>query len=151
MTAVKVIGLYRSLKDPALLEHCKKFGPTQEQSPAQKIAIFIGVLALLGVLVFCALAHRFGWSPMPVYGSLAGDALVALELFINLLVFREHSCGGSTIDCCGPESYINWLIRACEASHVRGRPHHDRWHTPRARRTMGPRHYRGGGADLENQ
>jgi protein-S-isoprenylcysteine O-methyltransferase Ste14 len=68
MTCVSVIGLYLAIKDPALLERCKKFGPTQEQSPAQKIIISIGVLALLGAFVFSALAHRFGWSPVPAYG-----------------------------------------------------------------------------------
>src|SRR6185436_3466482 len=48
MTSVCVIGLYLSVKDPALLERRKKFGPTKEQSPAQKIAVSIGVLSLLG-------------------------------------------------------------------------------------------------------
>jgi protein-S-isoprenylcysteine O-methyltransferase Ste14 len=64
----------------------------------QKIAISIGVLALLGMFVFSGLAHRFGWSPVPAYGSLAGDGLVALGLFIDLLVFKENSYGGSTIE-----------------------------------------------------
>src|SRR5262249_17063384 len=43
MISVNVIGLYLALKDPALLERRKKFGPTKEQSPVQKIAISIGV------------------------------------------------------------------------------------------------------------
>jgi protein-S-isoprenylcysteine O-methyltransferase Ste14 len=98
MTSVSAIGLYLALKDPVLLERRKKFGPAQEQSPVQKIVISIGVLALLGMFVFSALAHRFGWSPVPVYGSLAGDGLVALGLFIDLLVFKENSYGGSTIE-----------------------------------------------------
>ncbi len=70
MTSVSVIGLYLALKDPALLDLRKKFGPTKEQSLAQKIAVSIGVLALLGVFVFSALAHSFGWSPVSAYGSL---------------------------------------------------------------------------------
>ena len=107
MTSVIVIGLYLSLKDPALLERRKKFGPTKEQLPAQKIAISIGVLAFLGVLVFSALAHRFGWSPMPAYGSLAGDALVALGLLIHLLVFKENSYGGSTIETVADQKVIS--------------------------------------------
>ena len=107
MTSVIVIGLYLSLKDPALLERRKKFGPTKERLPAQKIAISIGVLALLGVLVFSALAHRFGWSPVPAYGSLAGDALVALGLFIDLLVFKENSYGGSTIETVADQKVIS--------------------------------------------
>ena len=91
LTSVNIIGLYLALKDPALLERRKKFGPAQEQSPAQKIVISIGVLALLGVVVFSALAHRSGWSPVPAIISLIGDALVALGLFINLRVFMENS------------------------------------------------------------
>src|SRR5262249_59187874 len=70
-------------------------------------AISIGVLALLGVLVFSAFAHRFGWSPVPTYGSLAGDALVALGLFINLLVFKENSYGGSTIETVADQKLIS--------------------------------------------
>jgi protein-S-isoprenylcysteine O-methyltransferase Ste14 len=98
MTSVSVIGVYLSLKDPELLERRKKFGPATEQNMAQKIIISIAILADLGLLVFCALDHRFGWSPVPAYVSVAGDVLVALGLFIDLLVFRENSFGGSTIE-----------------------------------------------------
>ncbi len=105
--SVNVIGLYLSLKDPALLERRKKFGPTKEQSPVQKIAVSIGVLTLLSVFVFSALAHRFGWSPVPAYGSLAGDGLVALGLFIELLVFKENSYGGSTIETVADQKVIS--------------------------------------------
>lgn len=97
MTSVSVIGVYLSLKDPALLERRKQIGPAAEQSPAQKIIISIAILADLGLFVFCALDHRFGWSRMPAYISLVGDALVALGLFIDLLVFRENSYGASNI------------------------------------------------------
>jgi protein-S-isoprenylcysteine O-methyltransferase Ste14 len=98
MVSVSVIGLYLALNDPELLERRKKFGPGQEQSPAQKIIMSLAVLADLGLLVFCAFDHRFGWSPVPAYVSLLGNLLVALGLFIDLLVFRENSFGGSTIE-----------------------------------------------------
>jgi protein-S-isoprenylcysteine O-methyltransferase Ste14 len=107
MTSVTVIGVYLSLKDPALLERRKKFGPTQEQSPAQKIAISSGVLTILGVFIFCALDHRFGWSPVPAYVSLAGDVLVALGLMVNLRVFRENTYGGSTIETVADQKVIS--------------------------------------------
>ena len=81
-----------------LLERRKKVGPTQEQSTGQKIAISIGFLAILGIFVFSALAHRYGWAPVPAYASLVGDALVALGLFLNVLVFKENSYGGATIE-----------------------------------------------------
>jgi protein-S-isoprenylcysteine O-methyltransferase Ste14 len=97
MTSVSVIGVYLSLKDPALLERRKNIGPAAEQSPAQKIIISIGILADLGLLVFCALDYRFEWSPVPPYISLFGAVLVALGLFIDLLVFKENSYGASNI------------------------------------------------------
>lgn len=50
------------------------------------------------MLVFPALDHRFGWSPVPASVSILGDVLVALGLFINLIVFKENSFGGSTIE-----------------------------------------------------
>ncbi len=92
------IGLYLSLKDPELLERRKKIGPTTEQSPVQKIIISVALLSTLGLLVFCALDYRFGWSPVPGYVSVAGDVLVALGLFIDLLVFKANSYGGSTVE-----------------------------------------------------
>ncbi len=97
MTSVNVIGVYLSLKDPELLERRKNIGPAKEQNTAQKIIISIAILADLGLLVFCGFDHRFDWSPVPLYISLTGDALVALGLFIDLLVFKENSYGGSTV------------------------------------------------------
>ena len=97
MASVSAIGVYLTLKDPALLERRKNIGPTAEQSPVQKIIISVGILADLGLLVFCALDYRYGWSPVPPFVSLLGDVLVALGLFIDLLVFKENSYGASNI------------------------------------------------------
>lgn len=96
--SVTAIGLYLALHDPALLERRKKFGPQTEQSPAQKIIMSVAILGNLGLLVFCALDHRFEWSTVPVAVSVIGNVLVALGLFVNLLVFRENSFGGSTVE-----------------------------------------------------
>ncbi len=96
-TSVNAIGVYLSLKDPALLERRKKGGPAAEQNLAQKIIISIAITSFLALFVFCGFDYRFGWSPVPGYVSLAGDALVALGLLIDLFVFRENSFGGSTV------------------------------------------------------
>ena len=98
MISVNFIGLYLSLKDPELLERRKKFGPTTETSPTQKIIMSTALLSIVAMFIFCALDHRFGWSPVSPVISIMGDVLVALGLFINLLVFRENSFGGSTIE-----------------------------------------------------
>ena len=97
MLSVTAIGVYLSLKNPALLERRKQIGPAAEQSPVQKIIISIGILSNLGLLIFSGLDHRFGWSHVPAYISLLGDVLIALGLFIDILVFRENSYGASNI------------------------------------------------------
>lgn len=98
LTSVNAIGVYLAIKDPALLERRKKGGPAAEQNMAQKIIMSFAIIVNIALLVFSALDHRFGWSPVPTYVSLAGDALVALGLFIDLIVFRENSFGGSTVE-----------------------------------------------------
>jgi protein-S-isoprenylcysteine O-methyltransferase Ste14 len=55
------------------------------------------MISILALLVYCALDHRFAWSPVPAYISLIGDLLVALGLLFTLFVFRENSFGGSTV------------------------------------------------------
>jgi protein-S-isoprenylcysteine O-methyltransferase Ste14 len=97
MASVNVIGVYLSLKDPALLERRKNFGPAAEQKLTQKIIISLAIIGNIALLIFCALDHRFGWSPVPPLVSLVGDVLVALGLLIDLIVFRENSYGASNI------------------------------------------------------
>lgn len=97
MTSVSAVGLYLSLNDPELLERRKKFGPGQEQRLSQKIIMSLSLLSIFALLIFCALDHRFGWSPVPPVVSLIGDLLVALGLYINVLVFKENSYGASNI------------------------------------------------------
>lgn len=98
LICVNFIGLYLALKDPALLERRKKVGPANETNPVQKIIMSLAITVLLGLLIFCALDHRFGWSPVPALVSFIGDGLVALGLYINLIVFRENTFGGSTVE-----------------------------------------------------
>jgi protein-S-isoprenylcysteine O-methyltransferase Ste14 len=107
VSCVTGIGLYLALTDPALLERRKKVGPANEQSLGQKIAISIGFLALLSLFVFSAISHRFGWSPVPAAVSLAGNLLVALGLLINLLVFRENTYGGATVETIADQRVIS--------------------------------------------
>jgi protein-S-isoprenylcysteine O-methyltransferase Ste14 len=97
IASTTAIGLYLSVKDPALLERRRNIGPQAEQRLPQRILMAAALLGNVGLLVFCALDQRFGWSPVPGWISVLGDVLVALGLFINLLVFRENSFGGSTV------------------------------------------------------
>jgi protein-S-isoprenylcysteine O-methyltransferase Ste14 len=96
-TSTNAIGVYLALKDPELLERRKKIGPAAERNTSQKIIISLAILSNIALLVFCALDRRFGWSPVPPFVSLVGDALIALGLLIDLFVFRENSYGASNI------------------------------------------------------
>ena len=97
LTSVNAIGVYLSIKDPALLERRKNVGPAAEQNLAQRIIMSIAFISIIALLVFCALDHRFAWSPVTTGVALVGDALVVLGLLINFLVFKENSFGGSTV------------------------------------------------------
>jgi protein-S-isoprenylcysteine O-methyltransferase Ste14 len=107
MTSANAIGLYLSLKDPALLERRKKGGPAAEQSTAQKIIISIAILGWMAVLVFSGLDHRFGWSQVPAYVVWLGDGLIVLGFFINFIVFKENSFGGSSIEIVEDQKVIS--------------------------------------------
>ncbi len=97
MTSVNILGLYMVFRDPALLERRLQAGPGAEQSTAQKVIVLLIGLAILAVLVFCALDQRFGWSQTTAWVSIAGDLLVFGGLMIALRVLQVNSYSASTI------------------------------------------------------
>jgi protein-S-isoprenylcysteine O-methyltransferase Ste14 len=107
MSSVNAIGLYLSIKNPVLLERRKNVGPAAEQRMAQRILMSTVFASIFGLLVYCALDHRFAWSPVAAWISLAGDGMVGLGLFINYLVFKENSFGGSTVQTFDAQKVIS--------------------------------------------
>jgi protein-S-isoprenylcysteine O-methyltransferase Ste14 len=97
MVGVTASGVYFSIKDPALMERRKQAGPAAEQSTGQKIMITFAYLCILGVLVFSALDHRFGWSQMPAFVSIIGVGLVVLANVIWYYVQKENTFVGASI------------------------------------------------------
>ena len=92
------ITLYLMKKDPKLLERRVTAGPLHEKEKSQKIIQFIAQIAFLLVIVFPVLDHRFGWSMVPWYINLGGDALVAIGFFCVFLVFRENTYASALIE-----------------------------------------------------
>ncbi|HZA11741.1 isoprenylcysteine carboxylmethyltransferase family protein [Mycobacterium sp.] len=90
-------SLHLARKDPAALERRRHGGPTNETRTVQKIVISGAFVLLPAVFVFCALDHRFGWSPVPAVVSLIGDALVAIGLGIAMLVVFQNSYAAANI------------------------------------------------------
>jgi protein-S-isoprenylcysteine O-methyltransferase Ste14 len=90
-------AVYLVKKDPAALERRMHSWPAAETRPVQKV-VAAGVYVLFSaLLVFSALDHRFGWSPVPAAVSLAGDALVAIGLGITMLVVIQNSYAAATV------------------------------------------------------
>jgi protein-S-isoprenylcysteine O-methyltransferase Ste14 len=96
--STSIIGIYLALANPALLERRMKVGPAAETRPVQKIIIAVSFAVFCLMLIVSVLDHRFGWSHVPTWLSVVGNALVAVGLMIDLRVFRENSYGASTIE-----------------------------------------------------
>lgn len=95
------------IDNPALLESRTKFGPTAEQRPVQRAIVLLLLLVALAAFITPALDHRFGWSRVPAWLSVAGDALVALAIWMSDRVFEENTFGSSTIQVVKDQKVIS--------------------------------------------
>lgn len=89
--------VYLLRKDPAIVERRMRAGPKAETRPMQKVVVAGIMILFTALLVFSALDHRFGWSPVPLAVSLIGDALVAIGLGIALFTVIENSYAAANI------------------------------------------------------
>ncbi len=105
--ASAVITVYLAIKDPKLLERRMNVGPTVEKETTQKIIMFFVMIGFVALFVFPALDHRFGWSPVPSYISLAGDVLVAFGFLFIFFVFKVNTYGASTIQIAEGQKVIS--------------------------------------------
>src|SRR5262249_31526792 len=64
---------------------------------SQKIIILFALFGFITLLIFPALDHRFGWSPVPLYVSVIGDLLVALGFIFTFFVILQNNYAASTI------------------------------------------------------
>ena len=92
------IMLYLMIRDPELLERRVRAGPVAERERGQKIVQSLASLAFIALLVVPGIDHRFGWSIVPVWVVIAGDALVALGFLVVFFVFRENTFASATIE-----------------------------------------------------
>jgi protein-S-isoprenylcysteine O-methyltransferase Ste14 len=90
-------SIYIARTNPAALQRRMKGGPRAETRPVQKIVItgaFVGLFAMVLVSVF---DHRMGWSSVPPWVSLLGDALVAAGLGVAMLVVVQNGYAAATV------------------------------------------------------
>jgi protein-S-isoprenylcysteine O-methyltransferase Ste14 len=94
--ATTAITIDLARRDPALLARRVKAGPLAEPSALQKIIQALASLAFVALFAIAAIDHHRGAS-VPLALELAGDALVALGLWIVARVFRANTFTGATI------------------------------------------------------
>jgi protein-S-isoprenylcysteine O-methyltransferase Ste14 len=107
VSASAVITVYLAIRDPKLLERRMRAGPTAEKEKPQKIIMSLAMIGFIALLVFPAFDHRFGWSPVPPYVSLIGDAFVAIGFLLVFFVLKANTYGASTIQVAEDQKVIS--------------------------------------------
>ena len=96
-----ILSLYSAVylfrKNPAVVERRMRAGPKAETRPVQKVVTSAISILFIALLVFSALDHRFGWSPVPPAISLIGDALLAIGLGIAIFTVNQNSYAAANI------------------------------------------------------
>jgi protein-S-isoprenylcysteine O-methyltransferase Ste14 len=98
--------IYLIRNDPELLKRRMRGGPTAEKRASQRVIMFFTSLAFISLLVVPALDHRFGWSTVPLYVVIAGDALVAIGFYFIFLVYKENTYTSATIEVVANQKVI---------------------------------------------
>jgi protein-S-isoprenylcysteine O-methyltransferase Ste14 len=97
-SSVCLITGYLLRHDPALVARRLHAGPSAEKAVPQKIIQALAMICFAALVILPAVDHRFGWSHLPVFLVLAGDALILLGMYIVFLVLRANSYASSVIE-----------------------------------------------------
>ena len=90
-------AIYMARTNPAVLQRRMHSGPTAESRTIQKIVNIGFYLTLFAMTVFSAFDHRMGWSAVPTWVCLLGDALLATGLGIAILVVIQNRYAAATV------------------------------------------------------
>ncbi|PRY02479.1 methyltransferase family protein [Allonocardiopsis opalescens] len=99
--------VYLARRDPALLERRTAIGPMGEKRAGQRALMYVVSLAFLALLAVSALDHRFAWSAVPPYLSVAADVLAAAGLLIIFRVFRENGFSSTSVEVADGQRVIS--------------------------------------------
>ena len=99
--------LYLIRNDPELLDRRMRGGPMAEKRTTQRVIMLFTSLGFVGLLVVPALDRRFGWSTIPLYAVIAGDALVAIGFYFIFRVYRENTYTSATIEVTANQKVIS--------------------------------------------
>ena len=102
-----IVSLWLVRYDPALLKRRMSGGPFAEGERSQKIIMAITSLGFVALLVVPGLDRRFGWSGMPDFVAILGNALLLLGWLGILVVFRANSYAAATIQVSSGQTVIS--------------------------------------------
>jgi protein-S-isoprenylcysteine O-methyltransferase Ste14 len=88
-------NLYLLATDPAAVERRLRAG--RETRPVQRLLVVLLFVLMPVLMAFCAVDHRFGWSPVPTPVILIGDVLVAGGLALSMAVVLQNRYAGANI------------------------------------------------------
>jgi protein-S-isoprenylcysteine O-methyltransferase Ste14 len=89
--------LYLIRHDLALLKRRTEAGISHEKETAQKVIILVIYVAFIALIVLPPLDVRFGWSSVPWFASIMGDALVAVSFYIFYLVSKVNTYAAANV------------------------------------------------------
>lgn len=93
-----LISVWVARNDPALLERRLKAGARAEKETGQKIVQIITAVVFFADFAISALDHRLGWSRMPWFVALAGDAMMVIGFAVVFLVFKANTFTSGIIE-----------------------------------------------------
>jgi protein-S-isoprenylcysteine O-methyltransferase Ste14 len=119
---------HRIVNDPRLLASRTKAGPTAEQRPIQRVITAAGAVVLVAGYVVPGLDRRLHWSDVPPWLCIAGDAAIAISMWMVDRVFEVNSFGAATIEVAdgqtvistGPYAIVRNPMYACAALYLVG-------------------------------
>jgi protein-S-isoprenylcysteine O-methyltransferase Ste14 len=89
--------VYLAKYDPALLKRRTEAGIAHEKEPEQKVIVAFLFIAFIALVVLPPLDVRFGWSSVPWYISVFGDALIVVSFYVFYLVSKVNTYAAGNI------------------------------------------------------
>jgi protein-S-isoprenylcysteine O-methyltransferase Ste14 len=89
--------VYLVRHDPALLRRRMQAGIAHEKERTQKVVVAFLYVAFIALAVLPPLDVRFGWSNVPWYVSLIGNASTIVSFYIFYLVSKVNTYAASSI------------------------------------------------------
>jgi protein-S-isoprenylcysteine O-methyltransferase Ste14 len=93
-------------RDPTFIERRLKMGPGAESRPRQKLVMALVILLSFISVIIAGFDHRFGWSHVPLIGSVLALIGILMGIAIQFRVFMENSFASATIEIAANQTVI---------------------------------------------